>query len=242
LTISDFTNLKLKNMTLKKKFVVATFISLVTVCGTAFASITNPEAGKEYKVLAQPQPTDSAGKIEIIEFFAYWCPHCNTLDPILADWVKKKAATISFKRVHISYYDNQQPFQRLFYTLEAIGKEEDVHGRIFKAIHVDRRPVRSDEDMERLVTDFGIDPKKYVETSKSFSIAAKITRAQAMQLAYKVNDVGVPTIFVDGKYMTSPGFIRDLNPPMNDEEGSRNMLPTLDYLVQKAQKEHASPK
>lgn len=225
-----------------KKIILAAFIAFATFCTAACAGLSAPEAGKEYKVLAQPQATDSAGKIEVIEFFAYWCPHCNVLDPVLAEWVRKQGAAISFKRVHISYADNQQAVQRLFYTLEAMGKEEELHSRIFKAIHTEHRILRSDQDMLHLVTDFGIDAQKYVDTARSFSVTGNMARARAMQAAYKINDVGVPTIVVDGKYMASPGFIRDLNPGMTDEDGSRNTLPVLDYLVHKAQKEHVAAK
>jgi len=228
-------------MSLMKKIAIAICVAASAFCCNAFASITNPESGKEYRVLAQPQPTETPGKIEVIEFFAYWCPHCNVLDPILADWVNKKGAAISFRRVHIDF-NNQQPPQRLFYTLEAMGKEEALHAKIFKAIHVEHKFLRTDDDMLHLVTDYGLDPKQYLETSRSFAVTAKMARAKNMQAPYGVNEVGVPTIIVDGRYMTSPGFIRDLYPPMDDLEGSRNMIPVLDYLVQKAQKEHVAKK
>ena len=43
-----------------------------------------PVAGIDYRVLKKPAATETPkGKAELIEFFGYWCPHCNTLAPAM---------------------------------------------------------------------------------------------------------------------------------------------------------------
>ncbi len=226
-------------MQLIKKSLVALFFGAVSFA--AFASITNPESGKEYQVLAQPQQTDApAGKIEVTEFFAYWCPHCNTLDPLLTEWVKKQGNAISFKRVHIDFGQGQQPPQRMFYTLETMGKEDELHARIFKAIHQERQILRTDGDMLDFVIKNGVDKMKYLEISHSFGVETKMRRAKSLQDAYKIE--GVPTLFVDGHYMTSPSTLMGVNPGMTEVDGAKAALQVMDALVLKAQKDHANKK
>jgi thiol:disulfide interchange protein DsbA len=226
-------------MQLIKKLLVALLIGLISFA--AFASITNPENGKEYQVLAQPQQTDApAGKIEVTEFFFYSCPHCNKLDPFITEWVKKQGNAISFKRVHVDFGQGQQPLQRMYYTLEAMGKLDELHARIFKAIHQDRQILRTDADMLDFVTKNGVDKMKYLEISHSFGIESKMRRAKSLQDAYKIE--GVPTLFVDGHYMTSPSTLMGINPGMDEVGGAKAALQVMDVLVLKAQKDHAITK
>lgn len=205
-----------------------------------FASVTVPENGKEFQILAQPQQTDSPGKIEVTEFFFYSCPHCNVLDPYLTEWIKKQGNAISFKRVPVDFGQGQQPLQRMFYTLEAMDKEEELHARIFHAIHVEHQFLRNDQDLLNFVVKNGVDKTKYLEISKSFAIESKMRRAQSLQAAYKID--GVPTLFVDGHYMTSPSVIMSANPAMSELDGSKSVLQVLDFLVQRAQKDHGMKK
>ncbi|MBC7404286.1 MAG: thiol:disulfide interchange protein DsbA/DsbL, partial [Cytophaga sp.] len=117
-------------MRVMKKILMVLSLGLIAV--TASASVSNPENGKEYTLLERPQPTDAGKKIEVIEFFAYYCPHCYVFDPILSDWVKKQGDNIAFKRIHVS--DSRVvPHQKLFYSLEAMGKLEELHTKIFNA-------------------------------------------------------------------------------------------------------------
>jgi thiol:disulfide interchange protein DsbA len=225
-------------MKLIKQALLALSFGLIPL--SASASITSPELDKEYFILSQPQQTDSPGKIEVTEFFFYGCPHCNLLDPLITEWVKKQGSAISFKRVHVDFGQGQQSTQRLYFTLEAMGKLEQMHALIFKAIHQDRQYLRTDLDVLNFVTSNGIDRQKYLEISKSFSIEAKLRRAKAMQEAYKID--GVPTLFVDGHYMTSPSVITNAYPGMPEAEGARSDLVVLDALVAKAQKDHGLKK
>src|SRR5689334_8763460 len=84
---------------------------------------------------AAPPPADAGGKVEVIEFFAWYCPHCYAFEPALQAWVKRQGDRIVFKRVHVSRDAGVAPQQRLFFTLEAMGLLDQYHDKVFAAMH-----------------------------------------------------------------------------------------------------------
>ena len=78
-------------------------LSLSLIAAGASATPANPQNGADYRTLDKPQQTDSAGKVEVTEFFWYSCPHCYAFEPDLEQWVKKQSNNIVFKRVPIAF-------------------------------------------------------------------------------------------------------------------------------------------
>ena len=176
------------------------------VVSTAFASPTDPKNGVEYVTLAQPQPTQAAGKkVEVIEFFMYHCPHCNALEPQFEQWVKKQGDNIVLKRVHIPASGPNDPEAHLYLTLEALGKVDEMHAKVFKAIHVDRIRMKDDATVIDWASRNGIDRATFTNAWNSFGVMTKLRRLSQVVDAYKVD--GAPTIVVDGKYQTSPATV-----------------------------------
>ena len=109
---------------------------LPAVPGVALAQ-GGPVEGTHYIKLSQAAPTSApAGKVEVVEFFWYGCPHCNHFEPYLAAWLGKLPADIAFRRVPVAFREN--PFgihQRLYYTVESLGLIPTLHAKIFHAIH-----------------------------------------------------------------------------------------------------------
>lgn len=179
--------------------------SLSLFAFAAHASPANPVSGADYRTLATPQQTDSGKKVEVTEFFGYFCPHCNSFEPALADWVKKQGDNIVFKRVPVAFNDSAAPQQRLYYTLEAMGKAEEFQRKVFNAIHVDRQPLNADGPIIEFVAKQGLDKAKFTDLYNSFSVQSKVRRAVQLQGAYKVD--GVPMIAIDGRFVTSPSIV-----------------------------------
>ena len=200
---------------------------------TAFASPTDPKAGVEYVNLAQPQPTQAAGKkVEVIEFFMYTCPHCNTLEPTMAQWVKKQGDNIVFKRIHLPAQGASDPLTHLYLTLEAMGKADEWQPKVFKAIHVDRIRLNRDDTIIDWVAKNGMDKTKFVEAWNSFGVMTKLRRMPQIVNNYKVD--GVPTIVVDGKYMTSPSQVHSAVKATNEGQLYQATTQVMDALVAKA--------
>ena len=202
----------------------------------AGASPASPVNGTDYRTLDKPQQTDAGKKVEVTEFFWYACPHCNALDPSLADWVKKQGDTIVFKRVPVVFRESMVPQQKLYYALEAMGKTEDLHKKVFHAVHAERQSLDTDTAIADFVAKHGVDKKKFVDTYNSFGVATKVRRAAQLQEAYKVD--GVPLIAVDGHYMTSPSIVGTSIGNQPEDALHKATLQVMDALVAKAVKEH----
>ncbi len=160
-----------------------------------------PEDGHEYKTLDKRAGVETpAGKIEVIEFFWYSCPHCNAFEPQLQAWSKRLPADVVLRRVPVAFRDNFVPQQRLFYTLEAMGKFEEMHTKVFRAIHVDKEGLDKEETILAWAQKNGMDKAKFQETYNSFSVQTKARRAKQLQDAYAVE--GVPALGIAGRWYT----------------------------------------
>ncbi len=203
-----------------------------TVLSAAFAlfppaAMAQPRAGADYSELKAVQPVEARGKIEVVEFFWYRCPHCYNLEPVLEPWSKKLPADVSFRRVPAVLSDNWAVDAGMFYTFEALGVLDKVHKPFFDAIHKDKLDIRSEPAMTEWLKRNGIERKKFDETYKSFGVQAKVKRAAQLSAAYQLD--GVPLIAVHGKYTVSA-----------EQGGSQaGMLATTDQLIGLARKSTA---
>ena len=226
-------------MKLMKQMLAA--VSLAVVAATAHAPPQAPVNGTDYKTLEKAQPTESAGKVEVIEFFWYSCPHCSALEPSLVEWVKKQGNAVSFKRVPVAFRPSFVPQQKLYYTLEAMGRLDDLHPKVFHAIHAERKPLDSDAAIADHIAAQGVDKAKFLEVYNSFGVQTKAKRAAALQEAYKID--GVPTLAIDGRYMTSPSIVGAAMGGRQPEKVlHESALQVASFLVDKAAKEQSTKK
>jgi thiol:disulfide interchange protein DsbA len=201
----------------------------------AFASPTDPKSGVEYVMLAQPQPVQATGKkVEVIEFFMYHCPHCNALEPQFEQWVKKQGDNIVLKRIHLTAGGPNDPEAHLYLTLEALGKVDEMHAKVFKAIHVDHIRMKDDATVIDWAAKNGLDRATFTSAWNSFGVMTKLRRLPQTIDAYKVD--GAPTIVIDGKYQTSPATIYNSIKTSNEQQLFQATLQVMDALVAKAAK------
>jgi protein dithiol oxidoreductase (disulfide-forming) len=184
------------------------FSTTVTAVGLASSGFAlpafaqgRPVEGKDYVRLAQPQPVP-AGKIEVLEFFWYGCPHCNAFEPMIEAWTKKLPPDVSFRRVPVAFREEPfVPHQKIFYTLEAMDQLEALHRKVFYAIHVERQRLDKVADIAAFMAKNGVDAAKFTEMFNSFSIQTKAAQARKLAEAYRID--GVPSMGVHGRYYTS---------------------------------------
>lgn len=204
--------------------IIAILIGVAIALSTAVAaSPVTPEEGFDYRVLSSPQPARTDGKIEVIEFFWYNCPHCNTLMPLIEPWAKRHSDSIVFKRVPVARSKPAILQQQLYYALESLGKVEALHSRIFLAIHDEWIPLKTIEQMADFLEEQGIVKKKFLKIIKSEAVMKKVHRAQQLTAIYGVDLV--PTIAINGKYVTSASMMGGTQ---------ADTLPVADYLVAKS--------
>ncbi len=160
-----------------------------------------PEDGSDYKSLDKRVATEApAGKIEVVEFFWYACPHCNAFEPQLEAWSKKLPADVVLRRVPVAFRDDFVPQQRLFYTLEAMNKLPELHTKVFQTIHVDKQTINKEDTILAWAEKNGLDKAKFSELYNSFSVQTKARRASQLQEAFKVE--GVPALGIAGRWYT----------------------------------------
>jgi thiol:disulfide interchange protein DsbA len=215
-------------------------ISLGFAALTATASPANPQEGTDYRVLEPAQPTESGNKVEVTEFFWYNCPHCAAFDPALSAWVKKQGDKIVFKQVPVAFRDSFIPQQKLYYALEAMGKAGEMNPKIFRAIHVDRQTVDTDDTILDFVVKQGIDKKAFTALYSSFGVQTKVRRAAQLQESYKVD--GVPMIAIAGRYITSPSIAGATMANQPESMQQAASLQVMDALVLKAAAEKGGKK
>jgi len=208
------------------------------IATTAIASPADPKSGADYLPLSPAQPTQQVGnKIEVIEFFAYHCPHCYVIEADTAAWIKKQGNNINFKRIAYPFQGPADPESHLFLTLEAMGKADEVSPKVFRAMHVERqRLMKDDAILEWVGKSSGLDKTKFLEAWNSFGVLTKLKQLPKIVSNYKID--GTPTFVVDGKYITSPSIVGAANPGLGAKtvEGTNTVL---DNLVAMAMKEKA---
>lgn len=182
---------------------------------------TDVVQGRDYLELPTPMPVAVPGKIEVIEFFGYWCPHCNELEPKLEPWVKTLPANVNFRRIPVAWQDAHIPYQRLYYALEAMGFGNGIHPKVFKAIHEQHLPLGSDAAITAFATAIGVDRAKLTDAMKGFSVSLKLGPANQQAKSYQIE--GVPTLVVNGRYATSPELAK----------GDVQALRVVDALIKK---------
>ena len=167
----------------------------------ATAPLKKPQEGIEYIALDKRVPTEAGeGKIEVLEFFWYSCPHCNAFEPRFSQWLKAAPKDVSVRRVPVRFRDTFEPQQRAFYVFEALNLVESMHGKLFHAIHVDHQPLDTLPALAAWADKNGLASQKFTETYNSFAVATKARRAAQLQESFKVQ--GVPSFGVAGRFYT----------------------------------------
>ena len=206
----------------RRDFSVAVSAALAgsALLSSAHAQVQKPESGTDYLVLDKKAAVEApAGKIEVVEFFWYNCPHCNAFEPALEAWIKRVPKDVSVRRVPVGFRDEFVPQQRLYYALEAMDLLDKLHAKVFAAIHVEKLQLAKGDAIGDWVAKQGVDRTKFMERYNDFSTASKAGKATQLQNVYRVE--GVPALGVGGRYYTDGTLARSMP----------RALQIVDYLV-----------
>ncbi|RZJ05971.1 MAG: thiol:disulfide interchange protein DsbA/DsbL [Rubrivivax sp.] len=202
-------------------------IATAPLAGAAFAQ--GPAEGRQYVTLGQPLPTPP-GKIEVVEFFWYGCPHCYAFEPVIEPWAKQQPADVAFRKVHVAFRANVKIHQRMFFALEALGKEATCRPAIFAAMHQQGMQLDDAKSQAKFLSNLGVDPVKYQDAYNSFGVQTKCVQAEKLSDAFRID--GVPSVGIGGRFLTSPGMASAGQRVPESESGQR-ALQVMDYLVQR---------
>jgi protein dithiol oxidoreductase (disulfide-forming) len=191
--------------------------ALLILAGLLLASACTAQTGsrfvegQHYFTITPAQPTASGNRVEVVELFSYLCVHCATLAPRLADWKANKPEQAHFSHMPAIFNADLAILARAFYAAEVLGILDQSHPALFRAIHVERTPLRSMEDLARFHSQFGVTEAQFLDAAKSFAVETKVNRARQMGMRYQID--GTPTLVIAGKYratITSAGGFDEL--------------------------------
>lgn len=214
-------------MVSRREFVGGAASMAVLSSGAVLAEVKAPQEGIDFRKLNKPIPVDApAGKVEVLEFFWYNCPHCSVFEPTLANWARQLPKDVAFRRVPIAFQDSFVPQQRLYYALEEMGLLEKLHAKIFVAIHGEKKNLSKGDAITDWVVKQGVDKAKFLAQFDSFSTATKASRATQLQTAYQVE--GVPSMGVAGQFYTDGELAKSLD----------RVLQVVEYLTAEVRHAH----
>jgi thiol:disulfide interchange protein DsbA len=170
--------------------------ALLALAAPVQASIV---AGRDYTVLPAVQRPDKPGKIEVIEFFSWACPHCYEFYPALGRWSSKLPRDIVFKKVALGFgRPGWENLAKAYYALEVTGDLARLDAKLFEAIHKQRLPLFDEQSITQWVGKQGVDTRKFAAAYNSFGVSTRMSQSESMALGYKVEYV--PTLAIDGRF------------------------------------------
>ena len=175
--------------------------ALTLGASSSWAQGAAPKEGKDYIKLGKPASVSApAGKVEVIEFFWYSCPHCNAFEPQFEAWVKRQPTDVVVQRVPVAFNASFVPQQKLYFTLEGMNLLPQLHAKVFRTIHVERNLLKTDDAIFEWVGKQGVDLAKFKTVYNSFTVNNQVRKASQLQNEYDVE--GVPAMGVAGRYYT----------------------------------------
>ena len=223
-TTTAQSNLSREPMNRRAFLAAAAGLAAAALAAPAFAELVE---GKNYIRLKNPVPVETGKKIEVIEFFSYGCPHCAELEKYLSPWRAKLPQDVQFRRVPVMFQEKWINLGKIYYTLDALGEEEKLSPEVFAAIHGGNMSLWNDKTFFDWAASKGLDRKKVEDVYNSFAISGKMNRARQQAQTYDIQSV--PTVVVDGKFVTA-----------SDKVGTHAQLPAaIDELIAKARAEHS---
>ena len=195
---------------------------LLTLAVSLFATLAwaqDYQEGVHYFKLDYPVKTVADDKVEVVEAFGYACPHCNSFEPLLAQWRKRQGEDVTFVGLPVVFGRSWEPLARAYYVAELSDKVEASHQAMFDAIHLQRKRFRSVEDLADFYVPLGIDKDKFIKLYDSFAVNMKLKQGESRLRSYGIT--GVPAMVVNGKYRVTAG----------SAGGHEEVLKVVDYLI-----------
>lgn len=214
---------------------LAQLLCVLTTVLIASAPRAALEEGKNFTILVPPQPTSQRNKIEVVEFFSYGCPHCAHFYPLLSAWVAKLPPDVVFRRVPVGFNrDFWVNLQRAFYALEATGDLARLDGPLFHALHEERRPLVDASSLAEWVGNNGGNADKFTEAYASLAVNKQSFQADQMAQEFRIE--GIPSLAIDGRYVTHAEATTD------EVEAMKGLLANADELIVRVRNERAAAK
>ena len=178
---------------------VCAIVWSVVVLGGSPATAASPELMGKFEVLKGEVSTHTPGKVKLIEFADFYCPHCHYFEeaalPILQkEFGNKLEATL----VGFPVFQNKFPTPFVMYEqAKLMGKGNEMKAVLFRTIHKDKITGMLDRSLrEVLIKEVGLDPKVFEEGMASGKPAKIFEEGRKWGERIKVQYT--PTVLIDG--------------------------------------------
>ncbi|MEZ5582087.1 MAG: thiol:disulfide interchange protein DsbA/DsbL [Candidatus Competibacteraceae bacterium] len=160
------------------------------------------QEGTHYQKFPAPIPaTEAKDKVEVVEVFWYGCPHCYSLEPVIEQWLSNKPDNVEFLRIPAVFGRTWEIHARTFYAAEALGVEAQIHKPLMDAIHTEKRPLNTEQQLADFFAEQGVDKDAFLKAFRSFDVETRLKRSQQLVRRYRIN--GVPAVIINGEFWTN---------------------------------------
>ena len=205
---------------MQRKLLLLLAISLFFGCGQQEPF----SAGEHYVRLLKKQPT-TAGKLQVVEFFSYGCPHCNEFEPTWQQWKSQQPEDVEVKSIPVVFgRQSWHSLAKAYYAIEVLGGSGAAHSAIFSAIHQPGEVSAEPGSLADIVAAVGVDRDAFLNAMNSSVVEEKLREAEAVTRAYQI--MAVPTVAVNGKYLISTDWIQSFS----------DITDAIDFLLTKERK------
>jgi thiol:disulfide interchange protein DsbA len=176
-------------------------------------------AAQDHREITPPQPTQTGDRIEVIEVFWYGCPHCYDFEPHLEKWLETQPQDVEFRRMPGIFNKNWIAHAKAFYTAQALNVFDRIHRPLFDAIHQQRRKLDDERALKAFFQEQGVDGGQFTEVYRSKEVDDQVKQAFLLGQRYKI--AGVPSVIINGRYLTSG----------NDAGSLANVVTVMNRLI-----------
>ncbi|EXJ15058.1 thiol:disulfide interchange protein DsbA/DsbL [Imhoffiella purpurea] len=185
-------------MTLNRRQFNHLLIASLGYCALPAAAAELVE-GEDWRAINPPYPSDIPGKIEVLEFFSYGCPHCSHLNPLLTPWAEELPEDVAFRQVPVSFGRAAwKNLSQLFFALKDLGRLDDLHQAVFDAMQKQRIKLYREDTMIAWLKEQDVDTDEFMDVFNSFDVQTQVGRSDYLVDRFKID--AVPTLTVGGKY------------------------------------------
>jgi len=178
--------------------VAVTLMSFACIGQAQGAKLVPYQEGLHY-FLIDGAPATPTGQMELVEAFSYLCSHCNTFEPYISAWKKRKPEHVEFRRIPVVFgRGSWELYARGYVTAEMMNVGEDAHIALMDRLWKEKNMMRSMEELAEFYGQFGVDKEKFLATSGSFAVETRLNRDQQKLQSFGIT--ATPTLVLNGKY------------------------------------------
>ncbi|MBC7001447.1 thiol:disulfide interchange protein DsbA/DsbL [Photobacterium sp. BZF1] len=163
--------------------------------------------GEYYKVLELPKSSSPV----VTEFFSFYCPHCNSFEPIIQQLKKNLPDNAKLQKNHVSFMGGNmgKSMSKAYATSVVLGVEDKMVPVLFGRIHDMQKPPRNDNELRQIFLDEGVSAEDFDGAFNSFAVNSMVNR---FNKAFQDSGLtGVPAVIVNNKYLVEAGKVKSVD-------------------------------